>query len=141
MYRPLPPSADISMLLYLLSATGAVAGLALIFFAVVMAPTVVANTAGIPRPAQVAVLLNPTAYKARMETERLAIAKAEEMNRELGLKTMQNFEQPAAAPTQGPIKQRRVTQTRRGTRVARPNDSRQNAGGYEPQKTFTLSWR
>jgi hypothetical protein len=130
------------MLLYLLSATAVVVGLAFMFFAVVMAPTVVANTAGMPRrPAQVAVLLGSTAYKARMEAERLEIAKAKEMNRELGLKTAQNSEQPAAAPTQGSIKQRRVTQTRRVTRVARSNDSRQNAGGYEPQKTFALSWQ
>jgi hypothetical protein len=133
------PHAPASMLVYLLAATGVVVGLAFIFFVVIKTPIVLANTGSISRrPAQLAVLLDPIANKARMEAERSAIAIAKEMND--GTKAAQNHKQPVTAPSQESAKRKRATQARKVTRVARQNDTRQNAWAYEPQKTFSLSW-
>jgi hypothetical protein len=141
---PPPPSADFSMLVFLLGATGMMAALAFIFFTVVLSPTVVANS---PAPAfkqaQPVITLSPQAKKARMETERAALTKAKEMNAELGLKLGQTAETPASARAEARPKPRRIARTRATAHVASTRSATgENAWPYTPtiQRSFASSW-
>src|SRR4051812_23202996 len=141
MDRPEAPSADTAILVYLVAATSVAAGLGFIFFTVVMAPTVIASTPHPPRKAiQSAVLLDPTGFKATVDSERLAVAKANEMNGQPGLKIAKHVEQPASAFAEMLHKQKRVPQARRTASIARATpDAGRKLKLPEPQP-FSVSW-
>ena len=143
---PPPPSADLSMLVFLLCATGVMSALALVFFTVVMSPTVIANS---PAPAfkqsRPVPILSPQANKTRMETERAALAKAQAMNAELGLKLGRKAETPASVRTEARSKEarpkpRRVARAQSTTHAARFwNNTEEYASAYGPQRTSAFS--
>jgi hypothetical protein len=134
------------MLVFLLCATGVMSALALVFFTVVMSPTVIANS---PAPAfkqsRPVPILSPQASKARMETERAALAKAQAMNAELGLKLGQITKSPASVHPEARSKEARpkpgrIARTQSTTHAARfRNNTGEYASAYGPQRTLAFS--
>jgi hypothetical protein len=142
MYRPLYPPADASMLVYLLALTSVVIPFAFVF-ALLMRPAVIPNAqATLPTPIQAPVVLSPAANRAWMEAERLAVAKAKEMNGKLAMQAVRLIGEPAPASSAVSVKRKRVAQARRPIRVARnSNEPGHSAFAYEPQKAFwPSSW-